>query len=89
MPASQKATLLRVAGLKDAENKNRAETEVDEEDGTLSVGLAMRMLKWLAESVGRGLELSSSSETPKDVAVLLRLLLTNLADIYLDIALEA
>ena len=41
---TQKAMMLRVAGLQDKDNKN--EIEVSEEDGTLSVANAKRMLKW-------------------------------------------
>ena len=88
LPASQKAMLLRVAGLRDVDSKNKAEIEVDEEDGALSMQNAMRMLKWLAEAVGRGLELGGGNETPKDVAALLKLLLANLGEIYLDTALD-
>jgi hypothetical protein len=47
------------------------------------------MLRWLAEGVGRGLELSSATETPKDVQQLLSLLLTQMGEIYLNSALEA
>lgn len=47
------------------------------------------MLKWLAEGVGRGLELSGGNETPKDVQALLNLLLLHMGEIYLDTALDA
>ena len=89
LAASQKAILLRIAGLRDFDSKNKADIEVTEEDGALSLPIAKRMLKWLAEAIGRGLELSGGNETPKDIAALLRLLLTNLGDIYLETALEA
>jgi len=46
------------------------------------------MFKWLAEAVGRGLELSNVSETPKDVATLQKLLITHVGEIYLDSALD-
>lgn len=87
LPASQKAMLLRIAGLKTAD-KNEAEDQVSDEDGSLSLPIAKRMLKWLAESVGRDLELSGGSETPKDVSALMKLLVTHLVDIYLDSALD-
>lgn len=87
---SQKAMLLRVAGLKDADTtKNKSEIEVSEQDGRLSVQNAKRMLRWLAEAVGRDLELSGGSETPKDVLNLLDLLLANMGDIYVETALDA
>lgn len=86
---SQKAILLRLAGMRDTDQRQQAaDMEVSDEDGALSLPMAKRMLKWLAEAVGRGLELSGGTETPKDVAIMLRLLLTNLCDIYLDTALD-
>ncbi|KAH0536967.1 hypothetical protein FGG08_006195 [Glutinoglossum americanum] len=84
----QKAILLRLAGLKNADQKHN-EIEVSEQDGELSVTNAKRMLKWLAEGVGRGLELSGGNETPKDVSALLNLLLANMGEIYIETALEA
>ncbi|KAJ6445659.1 exocyst complex component Sec10 [Purpureocillium lavendulum] len=84
---TQKKIMLRVAGLKDKDNKN--EIEVTEEDGGLSVANAKRMLKWLAESVQRTLELGSRVETPKDMNVLLGLLLTSMGKVYIETALEA
>lgn len=84
---TQKRMMLRVAGIKDKENKN--EIEVSEEDGALSVANAKRMLKWLAESVQRTLELGSQVETPRDVNALLQLLLTNMGQVYVQTALEA
>ena len=84
---TQKAMMLRVAGLQDKDNKN--EIEVTEEDGTLSVSNAKRMLKWLAESVQRTLELGSQTETPRDVNTLLQLLLTSMGRVYVETALDA
>jgi len=55
----------------------------------LHVAFAKRMLKWLAEGVRRGLELGGGAETPKDVAALLNLILKNLLELYVDVALEA
>ncbi|KUL82850.1 hypothetical protein ZTR_09201 [Talaromyces verruculosus] len=88
---TQRQMLLRVAGLRDSGDVSGkpAEPEFTEEDGLLSVAYAKRMLKWLAEGVGRGLELSVSSETPKDVASLLGLLLSTMAEGYIEIGLEA
>jgi exocyst complex component 5 len=87
---TQKAMLLRVAGLKDTANaQKQTEPEVTEEDGMLSVAYAKRMLKWLAEGVGRGLELSGGTETPKDVQALLNMLLSNMGERYVDVALDA
>jgi exocyst complex component 5 len=87
---TQKSMLLRVAGLKDAANaQKQSEPEVTEEDGMLNVAYAKRMLKWLAEGVGRGLELSGGTETPKDVSALLNMLLANMGERYVDVALDA
>ena len=87
---AQKSMLLRVAGLKEsASAKEQTEIEVSEEDGIMRVDNAKRMLKWLAEAVGRDLELSSSNETAKDMFALLQLLLNNMGYIYLETALEA
>lgn len=88
LPASQKATLLRIAGLKE-DQQEKKDIDVTDEDGRLSLAVAKRMLKWLAEGVGRGLELSPGNETPKDVQVLLNLLLRQMGEIYLETALEA
>ncbi|KAL6711910.1 Exocyst complex component 5 [Coniothyrium glycines] len=88
LPASQKATLLRIAGLKE-DQQEKKDIEVTDEDGRLSLSVAKRMLQWLAEGVGRCLELSPSNETPKDVQVLLNLLLRQMGETYLETGLEA
>jgi exocyst complex component 5 len=88
MSSTQKRMLLSVAGLKDAD-KAQQEIQLIEEDGRLSIPFAKRMLKWLAEGVGRGLELSGGSETPKDVAALLDMLLGNMGTNYIEVALDA
>ncbi|KAG5974776.1 hypothetical protein E4U58_002598 [Claviceps cyperi] len=84
---TQKRMMLRVAGIKDKDNKN--DIEVSEEDGGLSVANAKRMLKWLAESVQRTLELGSQVETPKDVSTLLQLLLSSMGQVYIQTGLDA
>ncbi|KAI5466629.1 exocyst complex component Sec10-like protein [Mariannaea sp. PMI_226] len=84
---TQKAMMLRVAGLQDKDNKN--DIEVSEEDGLLSIANAKRMLKWLAESVQRTLELGSQLDTPKDVNILLNHLLTSMGRVYVETALDA
>ncbi|KAH6717841.1 exocyst complex component Sec10-like protein [Leptodontidium sp. 2 PMI_412] len=85
---TQKAMMLRVAGLRDTD-KNKNEIEVTDEDGVLSIPNAKRMLKWLAEGVRRALELGSGSDTPKDVSALLNLLLTSMGQVYIETALDA
>lgn len=87
---AQKAMFLRVAGLKDSENaKSQTEIEVTDQDGVLSIDNAKRMLKWLAEAVGRGLELSGGNDTAKDVSAMLNLLLSNMGEIYIETALDS
>ncbi|CAK7263603.1 Exocyst complex component 5 [Sporothrix epigloea] len=84
---TQKAMMLRVAGIQDIDKKN--EIEVSDEDGILSTASAHRMMKWLAESVRRTLELGSAADTPKDVNVLLGLLLMAMGRMYVETALDA
>ena len=87
---TQKAILLRLAGLKDSDSaRKQSELEFSAQDGLLSVQNAKRMLKWLAEAVGRGLELSGGNETPRDVSALLQLLLLHMGALYVDVALDA
>ena len=82
--------LLRVAGLKDTDSaRKQMEIESREEDGVLETATAKRMLRWLAEAVGRGLELSGGNETPKDVSALLDLLLTHMGQLYVEVSLDA
>lgn len=86
----QKAMLLRVAGLKDVDSaKKQTDMDFSVEDGLLSTSNTKRMLRWLAEAVGRGLELSGGNETPKDVSALLDLLLTHMGELYVETALDA
>lgn len=85
---TQKAMMLRVAGLRDLDN-NKNEIEVTDEDGVIRVANAKRMLKWLAEGVRRALEMGSGSDTPKDVSALLNLLLSSMGEVYIETALEA
>ena len=87
---AQKKMLLRVAGLKDSESaKTQTEIDVSDQDGVLSIDNAKRMMKWLAEAVGRDLELSAGNETAKDVSALLNLLLAHMGEIYIEIALDS
>lgn len=87
MSPTQRRMLLSVAGIKDT--KQTQDVELTESDGRLSIASAKRMLKWLAEGVRRGLELSGGAETPKDIAALHSLLLTTMGTRYIDLALDA
>lgn len=94
LPSSQKSILIRIAGLHTQVSaaQQGGEIEVTEEDGQLSLPFTKRMLKWLAEGVGRGLELIGSgggNETPKEVRELLHILIANMGEIYLETALDA
>ncbi|KAL2258988.1 hypothetical protein VTK26DRAFT_7494 [Humicola hyalothermophila] len=86
---TQKRIMLRVAGIQDSSGGNKNDIEVSEQDGKLSVAYAKRMIGWLAESVRRTLEMGSASDTPKDVNVLLNLLLTSMGQVYVETALDA
>ncbi|KAJ8123612.1 hypothetical protein ONZ43_g482 [Nemania bipapillata] len=85
---TQKAMMLRVARVQETDN-NKNEIEVSEEEGYLSTANAKRMMTWLAESVRRTLELGSPSDTPKDVAILLSLLMMHMGQVYIETALDA
>ncbi|PLN80366.1 exocyst complex component Sec10 [Aspergillus taichungensis] len=87
---TQRAMLLQVAGLNESSDLTKpSDIKLTEEDGLPSVAYAKRMLKWLAEGVGRGLELSVSSETPKDMLALLSLLLSTMGEGYIEVCLDA
>lgn len=92
LPPSQKAMLLRIAGLHDRDQMGGQLKDIDvtDEDGQLSLPFTKRMLKWLAEGVGRGLELAGGgNETPREIRELLHLLVANAGEIYLETALDA
>ena len=84
IPPTQRMMLLQVAGLREP-----TEIKLVDEDGLLNLSYAKRMLKWLAEAVGRGLELSVNTETPKDVFTLLNLLLSAMGEGYIEACLDA
>lgn len=91
---TQRRVLIQIAGLKESNDLTRPnerpnDIKFTEEDEQPSVSYAKRMLKWLAEAVGRGLELSMNNETPKDMFTLLNLLLSIMGEGYLEICLDA
>ena len=82
--------LLQVAGLRESSDVTKpTDVKLVEDDGLPSLAYAKRMLKWLAEGVGRGLELSVTSETPKDMLALLSLLLSMMGEGYIEVSLDA
>lgn len=91
IPSAQRSMLLRIAGLHSGSSstQDRNEIDVSDEDGALSLPYTKRMLKWLAEGVGRGLELANGHETPRDVRELLGLLISSMGEVYLETALDA
>lgn len=90
MSPIQRRILLQVAKVgEDPETVRLTEIKLTEEDGQPNLSDAKRMLKWLAEAVGRGLELSVNSDTHKDVSALLTLLLVTMGDGYVDVCLDA
>ncbi|KAL4961908.1 exocyst subunit SEC10 [Aspergillus stella-maris] len=86
---TQKRVLIQVAGLKESNDLAGNDIKFTEDDGQPSVSYAKRMLKWLAEAVGRGLELSMNNETAKDMFTLLNLLLSIMGEGYLEVCLDA
>ena len=87
---TQRRMLLQLADLRESSDSQRpTEIKMTDEDGLLSLASAKRMLKWLAEAVGRGLELSVNNETPKDVSALLNLLLSMMGEGYIEACLDA
>jgi hypothetical protein len=90
MSPIQRRMLLQVANVGDIpETQRLTEIRITEEDGQPNLTDAKRMLKWLAEAVGRGLELSVNTDTHKDVSALLTLLLATMGDGYVDVCLDA
>ncbi|KAL3444328.1 exocyst complex component Sec10-like protein [Aspergillus insuetus] len=90
LSSTQKRVLLQVAGLKESNDLAKpSDVKLSEEDGQPSISYAKRMLKWLAEAVGRGLELGVSSETPKDMLTLMNLLQSLMGEGYLEVCLDA
>lgn len=90
MSPIQRSMLLQVAKLGEVpETVRLTEIRLVEEDGQPNLGDVKRMLKWLAEAVGRGLELSVNADTHKDVSALLTLLLGTMGDGYVDVCLDA
>ncbi|KAJ5131685.1 hypothetical protein N7448_005843 [Penicillium atrosanguineum] len=86
----QRRMLMHVAKIGDVpETTKLTEIKLNDEDGQPNLSDAKRMLKWLAEAVGRGLELSVNSDTHKDVSALLTLLLVTMGDGYVDVCLDA
>ncbi|PYH63187.1 exocyst subunit SEC10 [Aspergillus vadensis CBS 113365] len=89
-PPTQRRLLLQVAGLRESSDLSKpTDIKLTEEDGIPSISSAKRMLKWLAEAVGRGLELSVNSETPKDMLALLTLLLSAMGEGFIEVSLDA
>ncbi|PYI07433.1 exocyst complex component Sec10 [Aspergillus sclerotiicarbonarius CBS 121057] len=89
-PPTQRRMLLQVAGLRESSDLTKpTDIKLTEEDGIPSISSAKRMLKWLAEAVGRGLELSMNSETPKDMLALLSLLLSVMGEGFIEVSLDA
>ncbi|KAJ5684833.1 uncharacterized protein N7477_001178 [Penicillium maclennaniae] len=85
----QRRILMHIAKIDDVPETKLTEVKLTDEDGQPNLSDAKRMLKWLAEAVGRGLELSVNSDTHKDVSALLTLLLVTMGDGYVDVCLDA
>ncbi|OLL26522.1 Exocyst complex component sec10 [Neolecta irregularis DAH-3] len=93
--------LFRIAGidransLKDKKDHHRESIQpeliITAEDGQLSVESATRMLRWHAEAIGRAVELVSTSDaqSAKNMSFLLDVLLENIGEEYVDVALDS
>jgi len=88
---SQSDALSRIIGLdrRTGKDNHLSDVIVADADGQLNVDFSKRMLKWLAEAVGRSIELSYAAETPKDVLALLNILIDHMRTMYLEVALDA
>lgn len=88
---TQNGALSRIIGLdrRSGGDAHLSDVVVSEVDGQLNVDFSKRMLKWLAEAVGRSIELSSAADTPKDVSALLNILIEHMRTMYIDVALDA
>ncbi|KAI0677024.1 exocyst complex protein [Trametes maxima] len=89
--AQAAAALMRFGGLSSSTDRAPEKTGEDpilEEDGLLSVEVAETMLKWHAEAIGRCVELSPSSDVPKQTFALLRVLSAAIGNSYIEAAIE-
>ncbi|KAH9821082.1 exocyst complex component Sec10-like protein [Melampsora americana] len=66
-----------------------AENPLEESDGELNLDVAEKLLMWHAEAVGRMIELTPSSDVPKNVFSLLKTLADNYCNAYVETALES
>ncbi|KAF4619815.1 hypothetical protein D9613_005115 [Agrocybe pediades] len=88
--AQAAAALMRFGVINSDRNVDKSNEEpVREEDGTLSVDVAEKILKWHAEAIGRCVELSPPNDVPKNTLTLLRLLSDTIGTSYVDTALES
>lgn len=86
---SRMGQLRRLAGIERTNSKDRRLTpKFNREDGLVSTESAKRMLGWMAEAIGRALELSGPSETAKDANNLLNILIEFLCKTYIETALD-
>ncbi|KAF8515003.1 exocyst complex protein [Gautieria morchelliformis] len=89
--AQAAAALIKFSGFGNAaerEKEKLGEETVREEDGKISIDVSEKMLKWHAEAVGRCVEVSSTSDVPKNAFALLRVLAEALGRSYVEAALE-
>jgi hypothetical protein len=60
--AQAAAAFMKFSGISGAQSESEGEDPIREEDGTPSVEVAERMLKWHAEAIGRCVEMGPTSE---------------------------
>ncbi|KAH9977834.1 exocyst complex component Sec10-like protein [Lactifluus volemus] len=84
------AAIMRFGGItpSDRFQDKSLDEQVSEEDGLLSVDVAVTMLKWHAEAIGRCVELSPPNDVPKNTFALFRTLTEVIACGYIETAIN-
>ncbi|KAH9045459.1 exocyst complex component Sec10 [Lactarius pseudohatsudake] len=84
------AAIMRFGGIASSDRfqDKLPEEQVNEEDGSLSVGAAETMLKWHAEVIGRCAELTPPNDVPKHTFALFRALAEVIAVRYIETAIN-
>ncbi|KAH8999163.1 exocyst complex component Sec10 [Lactarius akahatsu] len=84
------AAIMRFGGIASSDRfqDKLPEEQVNEEDGSLSVGAAETMLKWHAEAIGRCAELTPPNDVPKHTFALFRALAEVIAVGYIETAIN-
>ncbi|KAI9466964.1 exocyst complex component Sec10 [Lactarius psammicola] len=84
------AAIMRFGGIASSDRfqDKLPEEQVNEEDGSLSIGATETMLKWHAEAIGRCAEMSPPNDVPKHTFALFRALAEVIAVGYIETAIN-